>query len=168
MAVQTIQTRSKTQIQKHQMTHVEVTLTPIMIGEVENRRQLLWIGTGFTVPSPRNAYIALEDVIKSPILNAHSSKTRQQAKLLLRMKLDAIISLEALHPTQPHTNVRVGATTRTHRLCCQQCTTCKSLSKALLFAEHGENMLCTKIVLNVRNNFCTQHILPPVLYTVGQ
>ena len=33
----------------------------------------------------------------------------------------------------------------------------KSLSEALLFAEHGENMLCTKIVLNVRNNFCTQH-----------
>ena len=36
----------------------------------------------------------------------------------------------------------------------------KSLSEALLFAEHGENMLCTKIVLNVRNNFCTQHYLP--------
>ena len=36
----------------------------------------------------------------------------------------------------------------------------KSLSEAHLFAEHGENMLCTKIVLNVRNNFCTQHVLP--------
>ena len=36
----------------------------------------------------------------------------------------------------------------------------KSLSEALLFAEHWENMLCTKIVLNVRNNFCTQHVLP--------
>ena len=36
----------------------------------------------------------------------------------------------------------------------------KSLSEALLFTEHGENMLCTKIVVNVRNNFCTQHILP--------
>ena len=36
----------------------------------------------------------------------------------------------------------------------------KSLSEALLFVEHGENMLCTKIVLNVRNNFCTQHVLP--------
>ena len=36
----------------------------------------------------------------------------------------------------------------------------KSLSEALLFAEHGEKMLCTKIVLNVRNNFCTQHVLP--------
>ena len=36
----------------------------------------------------------------------------------------------------------------------------KSLSKALLFAEHEENMLCTKIVMNVRNNFCTQHVLP--------
>ena len=32
----------------------------------------------------------------------------------------------------------------------------KSLSEALLFAEHGENMLCTKIDLNVRNNFCAQ------------
>ena len=29
----------------------------------------------------------------------------------------------------------------------------KSLSEALLFAEHRENMLCTKIVLNVGNNF---------------
>ena len=36
----------------------------------------------------------------------------------------------------------------------------KSLSKALLFVEHGENMLCTKIVLNVKKNFCTQHVLP--------
>ena len=36
----------------------------------------------------------------------------------------------------------------------------KSLSEALLFAELGENMLCTKIVLTVRENFCTQHILP--------
>ena len=29
----------------------------------------------------------------------------------------------------------------------------KSLSDALIFAEHGENMLCTEIVLNVKNNF---------------
>ena len=36
----------------------------------------------------------------------------------------------------------------------------KYLSEALLFAEHGENLLCTKNVLNVRNNFCTQHFLP--------
>ena len=35
----------------------------------------------------------------------------------------------------------------------------KSLSEALLFVEHGENMLCTKIVLNVINNFCTQNFL---------
>ena len=27
-------------------------------------------------------------------------------------------------------------------------------------SEHGENMLWTEIVLNVRNNFCTQHVLP--------
>ena len=39
-------------------------------------------------------------------------------------------------------------------------STGKSLSEALLFADYGENMLCTKIVLNVRNNFCTQHFLP--------
>ena len=36
----------------------------------------------------------------------------------------------------------------------------KSWSEALLFQNMGENMLCTKIVLNVRNNFCTQHVLP--------
>ena len=35
-----------------------------------------------------------------------------------------------------------------------------TMSEALLFAEHGENMLCTKIVLNVRKNFCTQYVLP--------
>ena len=33
-------------------------------------------------------------------------------------------------------------------------STYKSLSEALLFAEHGENTLCTKIVLNVRNSPC--------------
>ena len=38
-------------------------------------------------------------------------------------------------------------------------STGKSLSEALLFAEHGENMLCTKIVLNIRNKFCIQHDL---------
>ena len=39
-------------------------------------------------------------------------------------------------------------------------STGKSLSEALLFTEHKENMLRTEIVLNVRNNFCTQHVLP--------
>ena len=39
----------------------------------------------------------------------------------------------------------------------------KSMSEALIFAEHGENMLCTDIALNVKNNFCTQHVLPHVL-----
>ena len=34
------------------------------------------------------------------------------------------------------------------------------MSEALRFAEHGENMLCAKIVLIGRNNFCTQHVLP--------
>ena len=31
----------------------------------------------------------------------------------------------------------------------------KSLSEALLFAEHGESMLCTKIVLNVKFLYTT-------------
>ena len=39
----------------------------------------------------------------------------------------------------------------------------KSLSEALLFAEHGENVLCTGIGLNIKNNFCTQHVLPMFL-----
>ena len=34
----------------------------------------------------------------------------------------------------------------------------KSLSEALLFAEHQENMLCTKNVLNVKHNFCSPHV----------
>ena len=33
--------------------------------------------------------------------------------------------------------------------CIKGYSTGKSLPEALLFAEHGENMLCTKIVLNV-------------------
>ena len=41
-----------------------------------------------------------------------------------------------------------------------QVYTGKSLSEALLFGEHGEKMLCTEIILNVINNFCTQHVLP--------
>ena len=60
----------------------------------------------------------------------------------------------------------------------------KSLSEALIFAltnpqyddrlfielqvqymkipssEHEENMLCTEIVFDTQNNFCTQHVLP--------
>ena len=36
----------------------------------------------------------------------------------------------------------------------------KSLSEALLFAKHVENMLCTKFFLNVGNNLCTQHVFP--------
>ena len=47
-----------------------------------------------------------------------------------------------------------------NQFCCKLPFTCKSLSVALLFAEHGENTLCTKIVLNVRNNFCIQHVNP--------
>ena len=35
----------------------------------------------------------------------------------------------------------------------------RSFSDALLFPEHRKSMLCTKIVLNVRNNFCTQNVL---------
>ena len=27
-------------------------------------------------------------------------------------------------------------------------------------SEHGENMLCTGIVFDIQNNFCTQHVLP--------
>ena len=27
-------------------------------------------------------------------------------------------------------------------------------------SEHGENMLCTEIVFDIQNNFCTQHVLP--------
>ena len=43
----------------------------------------------------------------------------------------------------------------------------KSLSEALPFEEHGENMLCTTIVLNVKNNFYTQHVLPRFELGIG-
>ena len=36
-----------------------------------------------------------------------------------------------------------------------------NLCQKLFFLQNmGENMLCAKIVLNVRNNFRTQHVLP--------
>ena len=36
----------------------------------------------------------------------------------------------------------------------------KSLPEALLFAEHGENMLCTEIVLNVKKKFLYKTCFP--------
>ena len=44
-------------------------------------------------------------------------------------------------------------------ICISKVNTVKSLSEALLFA-HRDNMLSSKIVLNVRKNFCAQHVLP--------
>ena len=38
-------------------------------------------------------------------------------------------------------------------------STGKSLSEALIFAEHRKNMLCTEIVLNFKISLCTQHVL---------
>ena len=29
----------------------------------------------------------------------------------------------------------------------------------ITISEHGENMLCTEIVFDIENNFCTQHVL---------
>ena len=51
---------------------------------------------------------------------------------------------------------------------------CKSLSEALIFAStslqyelqvqytkiSSSNLLCTEIVSDIQNNFCTQHVLP--------
>ena len=34
-----------------------------------------------------------------------------------------------------------------------------NLCQKLFFPEYEENTLCTRIVLNVRNNFCTQYVL---------
>ena len=42
----------------------------------------------------------------------------------------------------------------------KEVSTGKSFSEALIFAEYRENMLCTEIALNVKNHFCTQHVLP--------
>ena len=36
---------------------------------------------------------------------------------------------------------------------CSSVFTGKSLSESLLFAEHGENMLCTEIVSDIQNKF---------------
>ena len=40
-------------------------------------------------------------------------------------------------------------------------STGKSLSEALIFAEHRENMLCTEIVLNVKNNLIVHNMFSP-------
>ena len=37
-------------------------------------------------------------------------------------------------------------------------STGKSLSEALIFEEHGENMLCTEIVLHVKNYLISQFL----------
>jgi hypothetical protein len=96
------------------MTHVEVTTH---IQNMENRKQQQSLGTGFTVQSQKSAYTSVEDVIKSLILNAHS-KMRQQAKLLLRMKLVVTTSQKALHRTLPPMSAKAKITTMTQRLCC--------------------------------------------------
>ena len=44
----------------------------------------------------------------------------------------------------------------------------KSFSEALLFAEHGENMLRTKNVLNVRKNFLISVLVQPKDYNTGK
>ena len=63
--------------------------------------------------------------------------------------------------TNIHTNQCMGQGIRSmFRVQWTLVSTGKSLSEALLFAEHGENILCTEIVLNVKNIFCTQHVLP--------
>ena len=54
----------------------------------------------------------------------------------------------------------VHTRSKTFSSCPAISSTRKYLSEAPLFAENGENMLCTIIVLNVRNNFCTQYVLP--------
>ena len=75
-------------------------------------------------------------------------------KALEKLK-DAVIfwKIDVLTTNDTSTNAQ-------YRLDALSLCTGKSLSETLLFSEHGENMLCTKIVSNVRNNFCTQHVLP--------
>ena len=83
--------------------------------------------------------------------------------------VDAVGKLKSFQPVQASKNCN---------------STGKSLSEALIFAstnpqyddrlfielqvqhikipssEHGENMLCTEIVSDIQNNFCTQLVLP--------
>ena len=70
--------------------------------------------------------------------------------LLSSVKLDQFLFLFIISGVW---NNEIGATSHSIVAILPVITTGKSLSEA--FAEHGENMLCTKIVLNVRNNFCT-------------
>ena len=62
-----------------------------------------------------------------------------------------------VHPDYRRNGIAKQLVTKGFEVCSY---TGKSLSEALLLAEHGENMLSTKIVLSVKNNFCTQHDLP--------
>ena len=80
------------------------------------------------------------------------------------MKLSIILVLFGISQVFGNISIKQGACVEgaycKFTLISNDKSTGKSLSEALLFAEHGENMLCTKIGLNVRNNFCTQHVLP--------
>ena len=73
---------------------------------------------------------------------------------LLRFIPSTTCSQENELKNKNRSNLKVISNVESHAI-----DTGKSLSEALLFAEHGGNMLCTKIVLNVENNFCTQHVL---------
>ena len=84
----------------------------------------------------------------------HEKKYFKKLSTWQKLKIWFIVFLASLVPFTLYT-----FDVSTDGLLVDEYDTGKSLSEALLFAEHGENMLCTEIFLNVRNNFCTQHVL---------
>ena len=102
-----------------------------------------------------------------PMLSRKKFATNSLKKDFLKMFVFSLIASVTSSTTSKTMNKKVASRVRKIlKMCFSQLIsntdklTGKSLTEALLFAEHGENMLCTKIVLNVRNNFCTQHVLP--------
>ena len=80
----------------------------------------------------------------------HEKKYFKKLSTSQKLKIWFIVFLASLLPFTLYT-----FDVSTDGLLVDEYDTGKSLSEALLFAEHGENMLRTKIVLNVGNNFCT-------------
>ena len=97
----------------------------------------------------------LSEIIVLGLTQDSQSDSGDSIKLLKKLSLDYDSESEEndeceVNHCNLHNHVKESCDVCHHK----KFPTGKSLPEALLVAEHGENMLCTKIVLNVRNNFC--------------
>ena len=85
----------------------------------------------------------------------HEKKYFKKLSISAKLKIWFIVFLASLLPFTLYT-----FDVSTDGLLVDEYDTSKSLSKALLFAEHGENMLCTEIFSDIQNNFVRNMFSP--------